>query len=211
MALEEKTHHVWGNHILHSWILTSLGLDAYVLGMLCFFMLINKSLGQLSMYHCKCVQLSIYHWNVAISLKVILLRFADLSFVEAPLVFSFSSTASTTTMPGQTCQASCKHPSSSATWPVSATVFSSCWELLVSVHRCYLCDIFTVPSSASNLHQSGDIRHGYYPGSSREANRQRLLLNFVSKQVACPQYEPLLKLHYRASSITNDDVMCRTD
>ena len=47
--------------------------------------------------------------------------------------------------------------------------------------------------------------------SSREANRG-LLLNFVSKQVACPEHEPPLSLYYLAVQLRNDDIVCsRTD
>lgn len=40
------------------------------------------------------------------------------------LAYLSTVTVGTTTMLGPTCQGSCKHPSSSVTWPASATVSS---------------------------------------------------------------------------------------
>lgn len=86
-------------------------------------------------------------------------------------------------MPDQTCQASCRHPSSSATWPASAMASSSCWAPLVSAHRCCLCGTFTAPSSASNLDCS-DRHQTWLPLGQLVRTKcttcsTRLYLNFV--------------------------------
>lgn len=83
---------------------------------------------------------------------VILSISSGLFFAEAPPVYSSSSTAFIIIMQDQTCRASCKPHSSSATWLVYAMGSSSCWGLLAFVHLCSLCATYIDPLSASKSH-----------------------------------------------------------
>jgi hypothetical protein len=68
--------------------------------------------------------------------------FADVFFVEAPLAFLSSYIASITIMSGQTCQASCKHPSSLTTMPgqTCSRLASFLWCRLSFVYcKNYIC------------------------------------------------------------------------
>ncbi len=67
---------------------------------------------------------------------------------------SYSDTASTTTWRGQTCQASCRHHSSSVTCSWSATPSSSCWALWATAPPSALYGIYTSKAPVLSARQA---------------------------------------------------------
>lgn len=73
------------------------------------------------------------------------------SYAEDQPVSLYMVTACTTTMHDRICLASCRHPSSLATWPASAMHSSWCSGWWASVPPCSLSATYTNPSSVSKL------------------------------------------------------------